>query len=146
MPDTKKRVVVGIDGSENSIDALRCALEEASLRGALLHVIYAFTSPTAVGVPVPADYYETLQKDAHTIIDESIASATEGFTGTLPEIARTVVPEAPGAALVDASEGAELVVVGSRGRGGFSSLLIGSVSTQCVYHAHCPVLVVRPRD
>ena len=141
-PTGQARIVAGVDGSDCSIEALKFAIEEARFRGAVVQAIYAFVSPTLVGVIPPQEYFEDLETQARKDLDEAVAKATAGVEEA-PSIIRTVVPESAGAALVGASEGAALLVVGSRGLGGFRELMLGSVSTQCVRHATCPVLVVR---
>jgi nucleotide-binding universal stress UspA family protein len=138
-----KRIVVGVDGSDCSVTAISFAIEEAGFRGAMVQAIYAFVSPTLVGIPAPQGYFDGLERQARELLDEAIAKATPA-TGATPQIVRTVVSGPPGEALIAASRGAALLVVGSRGRGGFRELLLGSVSSQCVHHAHCPVTVIRP--
>jgi nucleotide-binding universal stress UspA family protein len=139
---TKTRIVVGVDGSDCSVAALSFAVEEARLRGASVQAIYAFPCPTAFGVAAPQEYFDDLDGQAKAVLDQAIARAVPA-SASPPPILRTVVPGAPGEALIGTSEGATLLVVGSRGRGGFRELLLGSVSSQCVHHAHCPVTVVR---
>ncbi|HEV8064655.1 MAG TPA: universal stress protein [Acidimicrobiales bacterium] len=135
------RVVVGVDGSPSSVKALAFAVEEASMRGAILQILTTFPSPTMLGASVPEGYFENLEEQALAVIDEALGQVTG--VDSLPSVVRTAVPESPGAALVAASRGAALLVVGSRGRGGFMTLLLGSVSSQCVQHSECPVVVVR---
>lgn len=138
------RIVVGVDGSEASIRALRFALEEARLRGALLHLVHTFPSPTVQGVHVPREFFDNLEKNAEAVVDRALEEAADSTASAgEPEVVRSVIAESPVRALVDASEGATLLVLGSRGLGGFQSLLLGSVSSQCVHHAKCPVTVVR---
>ncbi|MGO9558414.1 MAG: universal stress protein [Acidimicrobiales bacterium] len=144
-PTGQARVVAGVDGSDCSIDALRLAIDEARRRGAVVQALYAFASPTLVGVIPPQEYFDDLQVQASKDLDDAVAKATAGIED-LPPIIRTVVSESAGAALVGASEGATLLVVGSRGLGGFRELMLGSVSAQCVRHAHCSVMVVRPPE
>ncbi|MGA2530567.1 MAG: universal stress protein [Acidimicrobiales bacterium] len=143
MSDTpaSSLVVVGVDGSPEAATALEIAIEEARLRSARLHVTYAYP---ALGAPLTGstghDYYEQTEHDAHDVLQKAAAAAasTEGL-----EVEWLGVPGNPAEVLIEASRGANLLVVGSRGRGGFMGLLMGSVSTQCVHHSHCPVLVVR---
>jgi nucleotide-binding universal stress UspA family protein len=134
-------VVVGVDGSPEAAIALEIAIEEARLRQARLHVTYAYP---ALASPLTGttghDYYEQTEHDAHDVLERAAAAA--------PEIADLDVewlgvPGNPAQVLIEASRTANLLVVGSRGRGGFLGLMMGSVSTQCVHHSHCPVLVVR---
>lgn len=135
-------VVVGVDGSEPSLRALRFAMKEARMRGARLRVVHAFVSPTLQGVRVPVEYFEGLKTAAEAVLDDAVSGVLTSSDGEAPEIVRSVVAEGASAALVAESKGADLLVVGSRGLGGFQSLLVGSVSMQCVHHAHCPVTVV----
>ncbi len=134
-------VVVGVDGSAEATTALEIAIEEARLRSARLHVTYAYP---ALGVPLTGstghDYYEQTEHEAHEVLERAAATApsTEGL-----EVEWLGVPGNPAEVLIEASRNAKLLVVGSRGRGGFIGLLMGSVSSQCVHHSHCPVLVVR---
>jgi nucleotide-binding universal stress UspA family protein len=134
-------VVVGVDGSPAAAIALEIAIEEARLRRARLHVTYAYA---ALGAPLTGstghDYYEQTEHDAKEVLQRASASApsTEGL-----EVEWLGVPGNPAEVLIEASREASLLVVGSRGRGGFIGLMMGSVSNQCVHHSHCPVLVVR---
>jgi len=136
-------IVVGVDGSAESKEALRWALEEARLRDATLRAVYAWHNPylLAPGFGPPEDFQpDALREQAAETLDAVI----EEVVGTSDVHVDTVVAEGPaGSVLVEAAEGAELLVVGSRGHGGFVGLLLGSVSQQCVTHAPCPVLVVR---
>lgn len=141
-----ERVVVGVDGSELSTEALAFAFEEASLRRAGLTVLHAwdvpfFDVPGHGGPGVPGAIRE-FQGDELRLLSESLAGWREKYPDV--EVRQTLVHQEPVKALVDASAGAALVVVGSRGRGGFRSMLLGSVSHALVHHARCPVAVVRP--
>jgi nucleotide-binding universal stress UspA family protein len=143
MTDTSStpRVVVGVDGSMLAANALEFAIEEAQLRHAALHVTYAYTvMASGVTGSTGKDYYEQVEGDAKAFLEEIKASApsTEGL-----DVEWLGVPGNPSEVLIEASRGATLLVVGSRGQGGFLGLLMGSVSTQCVHYSHCPVLVVR---
>ena len=143
MPDatTPPRIVVGVDGSPLSRSALEFATDEARLRGAALHVTYAYP---VIANPLTGstglDYYEQAESDAREVLQGLIADApsSEGV-----EVEWLAVPGNPSEVLIEASKGAVLLVVGSRGNGGFMGLIMGSVSTQCVQYSHCPVLVVR---
>ena len=134
-------IVVGVDGSPEAASALEVAIEEARLRRAVLHVIYAYP---AMGSPLTGstgkDYYLQTEHDAREVLEQAAAAAppTEDL-----DVEWLGVPGNPSEVLIGASRGASLLVVGSRGLGGFMGLMIGSVSNQCVHHAHCPVLVVR---
>ena len=140
-------IVVGVDQSEGARAALRFALEEAKLRRATLRVVhawqYGYIGATGVEGAYPAlggDIKE-LRAGAETALAETLReSIPEADT---VEIERRVVEGRPAAVLVAESRDADLLVVGSRGHGGFTGLLLGSVSQQCAHHAACPVVIVR---
>jgi nucleotide-binding universal stress UspA family protein len=137
----KPRIVVGVDGSPLADSALVFAIEEARLRGASLHVTYAYPAMgAALTGSTGKDYYEQVENDARELLQGLVAKApsTEGV-----EVEWVAVPGNPSEVLIEASKEAVLLVVGSRGVGGFMGLVMGSVSTQCVHYSHCPVLVVR---
>jgi nucleotide-binding universal stress UspA family protein len=148
-------IVVGVDGSPGGLEALRWALMEASLRGAALRVVHAWMVPLIDALPEPwaigsrplgpsdDEVHEHLEAAARSVLDASLAEASSMAPGL--EIHGELVEARPAAALLAAAEDADLLVVGSRGRGGFAALLLGSVSAQCVHHAPCPVVVV-PAD
>lgn len=140
--DAARPVVVGVDDSPGSVAALRFALREAVLRAAPLRVVHAWTVPAlgeAAGmVPLLLD---DLRREEQAVLDRAIEQATEGADPGV-ELQRVLVEDPPGRALVEASRDAQLVVVGSRGRGGFAGLLLGSVSQQVAHHAPCPVVIV----
>jgi len=139
------KIVVGVDGSAGSRDALRWAFAEAKLRGASLEVVIVWQYPITASLPTfgtmitPQDF----ETDART---ELLAIVTdEGISADAPIPVSTLVAEGNAArVLLDASDAAELLVVGSRGHGGFTGVLVCSVSQQCVNHAKCPVVVVHP--
>ena len=136
-------IVVGVDGSEPSTAALRFAVEEAALRKATLRVVSAWQVPPAVyagGVAPPTDALDVFEAAAHEIVDAAVAEAKRLQPGV--ECSSEVVAGAPASALIDECRDAVLVVLGNRGRGGFSSLLLGSVSQQVVHHASCPVVII----
>jgi nucleotide-binding universal stress UspA family protein len=140
-------IVVGIDGSPTSLDALRWAAAEARLRGSRLHVVGTYTTPIMstgyeLAVPDPAD----LQAAAEATLDAALEVVrSEGALEDL-EVDRRAVEGHAGERLISLSEDAQMLVVGSRGHGGFMGLLLGSVTTYAVNHARCPVTVVRPRE
>lgn len=144
------RIVVGVDGSDGSKTALRWAVDEARLHGARVVALYAWDVPV-----VPSDVTPVPQLDLVTLVTQRHESALELVTSVVDEVVGddtsvTVEPvavEGPAAsALIDAARAADLLVVGSRGLGGFAALVLGSVSQQCAQHAPCPVLIHRPRQ
>jgi nucleotide-binding universal stress UspA family protein len=146
-------IVVGVDGSESAQAALEFALEEAARWSAHVHAVTAFHSPEywpvvygmAGGMVVPPTMAE-LADDAERTARQALTDAT----GSVGPAARTVpvdvrvVPGSAGQVLLDQAAEADLLVVGHRGRGGIASACLGSVGLQCVLHAACPVVVVRP--
>jgi nucleotide-binding universal stress UspA family protein len=154
-------IVVGVDGSEGSVAALRWALAEAQLRGSTVRVVHAYQSPplptTEVGIGVagggigvPAAYVDDLEPlrqaietEAGKLIEQSLRRADgDSIEGLAIERAAVEGPAAQ--TLIESGRGAELLVVGSRGRGGFMGLLLGSVSQQCALHPPCPVVILPP--
>jgi nucleotide-binding universal stress UspA family protein len=137
----KGRVVVGIDGSQASLDALAWAARQADLTGARLEVLAAWEWPTSFGwaVPLPNDF------DPEAEVQSTLDDAAGTVRAAYPALAvdARVVRGHPARALVEASKGADLIVVGSRGHGEFVGMLIGSVSEYCTTNAHCAVLVHR---
>jgi nucleotide-binding universal stress UspA family protein len=154
-------IVVGIDGSAQAKHALEWALNEARLRGDTLVAVYAYdyhpawhtyaypegsipAYPDGPRMPFEAEEQEAQERAG------SLVAATLGEAGAQAEGVTVqglaVKNRRPAQALVEESKTAGLLVVGSRGRGGFTGLLLGSVSYQCVHHAACPVVVVPSRD
>ena len=144
-------IVVGVDGSEASGEALRWAAEEARLRSARVIAVHAwsFVPPQPIGDPgmlaVPAgDLPGQLDAEsdaARVTLDEAVGEVLGAEPGI--EVERKLVEGDAGEALVAESAGAELVVVGSHGRSGFRAALLGSVSRYVVDHSSCPVVVVK---
>jgi len=138
-------VVVGVDGSPTSERAISVAFQEASLRNAPLVAVHvwsdlgpkAFEDPRAAAL-VP----QGLEEDEHAILAESLAGWQEKYPDV--RVTREVYIDNPRARLLEWSKNAQLLVVGSRGRGGFKGMLLGSTSNSLVGGAHCPVVVVRP--
>lgn len=146
-------IIVGVDGSEQAQEALEWALDEARLRGTDVKAVYAY-------LPMPPDMYgfpgamvagqfdqvtEEYERQAGQVLREAVDKARARADGvTLTPV--TASGEAPVQALIDRSRDAELLVVGTRGKGGFTGMLLGSVSQQVVQHAHCPVVVVGHGD
>jgi nucleotide-binding universal stress UspA family protein len=134
-------VAVGVDGSPGSLAALRFAVAEARARKARLRAILAWTIP--IGGDLPGGMLPELVADFEKEAERELADCLAGVDTAGLEVEPVTVEGAAGRALLDASEDATILVVGSRGRGGFKGLLLGSVSGQCVDHAVCPVVVVR---
>jgi nucleotide-binding universal stress UspA family protein len=166
------RIVVGVDASPGARGALAWAATEARLRQAVLQVVYAYqargsavrdydptehSEPGRIGrvtpesqpshqdlpgmLPGRARVYEGFQNEADDLVDMLLGELEETLTGVA--VQRTVIDDRhPGKALLEESRDADLLVVGSRGHGGFSELMLGSVSHSVVLHAVCPVVVV----
>ncbi len=137
-----ERIVVGVDGSLGSIAALRWAVEEAALRGAVVEAVSAFHVPYVGGAPAmpvmldPAEFAAGAEAQLRKVVAEVDASA-------LGEPVRQMVLEgAASTVLVEAGRGSTLLVVGARGHGGLAGMLMGSVSRQVTEHATVPVVVV----
>jgi nucleotide-binding universal stress UspA family protein len=136
------RVLLGYDGSSSARIALSFAVEEAARRHARLVVAYSWTVPEFGYGPTPSAV-EELEAAGHALLDEAVAAAKEQDASLEVE---TVLEEGnPASRLIELCEQADLLVVGARGHGGFTSLLLGSVSDQLVHHSPIPVVVVRQR-
>lgn len=132
------RVVVGVDGSENSLAALRWALANSAPDDDIV-AITAWDIPTVTGVEGAMASIEGLADNAARILAETVAQvAPDGD----PRLTTAVYEGHSGQVLIDHSANADLMVVGARGHGGFISLLVGSVATYAVHHARCPLVVV----
>lgn len=142
---TGPRIVVGVDGSDSSKEALRWAVRQAGLTGATVEAVIAWHLPLLVGgsawAPLIALETSDLGEHAEKVLTEAIGSATG--SGGAVHIAPVVRGGNAAQVLIDAADGAELLVVGSRGYGGFTEALLGSVSQHCVHHAPCPVVIIR---
>ncbi|HAM21091.1 MAG TPA: universal stress protein UspA [Actinobacteria bacterium] len=145
-------IVVGVDGSADSDRALKWAANQAQLVGSRLHVVHAWEPPYAAPdslagtMPFLADDQGELAKHAQKILSDSIARCVPD--GSDLTVTSEVLEGYPSAMLTEVASGdhAELLVIGTRGLGGFSSMLLGSVAHQCLHHAVCPVAVIRPSD
>lgn len=136
-------LVVGIDGSPHSERALTWAAHEAARRGAAVLVIHAYDYPVAAATPIAASTMADIRAQAEELVAAAVANVRASAPGVPVRGEATFGSAAH--ALVTASAGGATVVVGNRGRGGFASLLLGSVSQQVALHAHGPVVVVRGR-
>ena len=142
----KGLIVVGVDNSAGAKEALRFALDEAKLRQATLRVVHTWQYGY-IGVsgmegfsPVIGADLGDLRRTAEVALDATLHQVAPDPNGVVVE--RRVVEGAPATVLVDESRLADLLIVGSRGHGGFAGLLLGSVSQQCAHHAACPVVIV----
>jgi nucleotide-binding universal stress UspA family protein len=135
------RIVVGVDGSENGLAALRWAIEEGRLRNASVEAVLAWHYPNTGVEFMPYTDASRFEDAARQTLDAALRTVCPD-DATQPRVEQFVVQDSPASALVGAAKDADLLVVGSRGRGGFAGLLLGSVSAQCVHHAPCPVVVV----
>jgi nucleotide-binding universal stress UspA family protein len=138
-------ITVGIDGSAHSTRALEWAIKEAAIRHAPVTVLTVHTVPMSpwTGHPytLPADADE--EQKAQQAAEELTLKATSQLGDAQPSsVTVRAISGFPAQALIEASRTADLMVVGSRGAGGFARLRIGSVSSQVVHHAHCPVVVI----
>jgi nucleotide-binding universal stress UspA family protein len=142
-----KLIVVGVDGSDSSRAALQWAYDEAAHHGAVLTVVNAWHPPSLPMSPpyghLPPDEYESQPKNEALALLEQFTSQ---LVPTEPAVdVRTSVAggKNPAEVLIERSEEADLLVVGSRGQGGFRNMLLGSTSQHLVAHANCPVVIVR---
>ncbi|MGW0818486.1 universal stress protein [Streptomyces viridiviolaceus] len=139
------RIVVGVDGSDSSKQALRWAVRQAELTRGVVEAVTAWDYPQfhgALGWLPPSSSDEAAVEGRAR---EELTTAVEETVGSQPpvEVRAEVRYGTPASVLLNASRGASLLVVGSRGLGGFAGLLLGSVAQHCVQHAACPVVVVR---
>jgi nucleotide-binding universal stress UspA family protein len=155
-------IVVGIDGSPGSDAALRWALAEARLRGSTVRILHAYhpvqvglgeaqLGATGLGAPAvyAADDLERLRstaaREAQGVIDGALQrTGPDAVSGI--EVKQETVEGAATQTLIEAGRSADLLVLGSRGRGGFLGLLLGSVSQQCAHHPPCPVVILPPPE
>jgi len=144
-PTAPERIVVGIDGSDGSMRALQWALAEVARWNAELVVAHAWTTPYPVepwGVVVTPTDPSRFEGGAHGLIESMMSAAVADGAPEPRSWTPMALEDASGPALVRASADAQMLVVGSRGRGGFRALLVGSTSLQCLHHACCPVTIV----
>lgn len=132
----QRRIVVGVDGSACSRAALAWAVRQAELTGAVVEAVTAWELPATSGLD--PQLYLDYPAAAAKMLTDAIAEA-----GGRATVHPRVKPGHAAEVLAGASAGAELLVVGSRGHGGFVGALLGSVSLHCLHHAHCPVAVIR---
>ena len=131
-------VVVGVDGSQESAAAVAWAEKYAESTGATLRLVSVWQWANSYGVPMRFDGYDPA-RDAQAMADKARANVSLGDD----RVNVVVVEGQPGPVLVNESDGAIALVVGSRGHGKVSTLLLGSVSSYCLHHAECPVVIIR---
>jgi nucleotide-binding universal stress UspA family protein len=139
------KIVVGVDGSPSSRAALRWAVRQAVLTGGTVDAVMAWQFPrilrTAAWAPIYVDEAAGLEEDARKTLDAVISDEVKPGDSQL--VTTRVVQGDPYVVLREAAADADLLVLGSRGHGGFADALLGSVGQYCVHHAHCPVLIMR---
>jgi nucleotide-binding universal stress UspA family protein len=152
MTNGTGRVVVGTDGSPGGRAALAFALHDAARRGAGVEVVRAFetaeTLAALCGAPISsigstARIHDAVLRETSRLVDD-VSAEVAGELTHLPAVTVTAIGGGAAEVLTRAGHDADLLVVGSRGRGGFASMVLGSVGLQCVLHASCPVTVVHP--
>jgi nucleotide-binding universal stress UspA family protein len=136
------RIVVGVDGSPASIEAIRWAAGQAALTGGVLVAVTAWSIPASYGVAFGGEDAIDWRQNAEQALDEALE---EALGADAAKVERIVDQGHPSYVMTEASKNADLVVVGSRGHGGFTGLVLGSVSQHVVAHAECPVVVTRTR-
>lgn len=146
----QRTIVVGVDGSKGSQEALRWAQREAELHGSRIHAVRAWepyagawASPLG-GFPAAAWSHSDAAHDALAELEKFIDRTIDGHNGVVVEASSVIGNPARMLMEIAERDQAEMLVVGSRGLGGFGRLMLGSTSEQCATHAHCPVMIVRP--
>ena len=137
----KKRIVVGVDGSPAAHNALDWAANEAQLRGATLEIDHVWNLPN-LGYGGFITQLDDFENDAKVLLEQISTRARQNYPDLVIETNLLQGPTAP--ALIDRGQVADLLVVGSRGHGGFTGLMLGSVSQQLVHHAIFPIVVIHP--
>ena len=138
--DEQHRIVVGVDGFESSKAALRWAIRQAKLTGAVVEAVIAWHIPVGTGW-IPAPDMPDYQEDAFTVLAEAINEMCTVDPDV--QVCPRVLEGRAGQALVEAADGADLLVVGSEGHRGLAEALLGSVGQYCANNASCPVVVMR---
>ena len=136
-----RRIVVGVDGSPSSMTALRWAILQAELTGCEVEAVIAWRLPSRYGFAAVTDRATDFEGDARKVLVDALNEVSSVEPDVV--IRSSVVEGHPAEVLVRAARGADMLVVGSRGHGGFTEAVLGSVSQYCVHHAPCPVLVIR---
>jgi nucleotide-binding universal stress UspA family protein len=139
-------VIVGVDGSSVSRVAVDWAARDAALRGTTLKLVHVLTPPAVMAfpeVPMPPGYLQWQEEEGRALLDTALKTVEEAAGDTRIEVTTEMVA---GPALADLSTGAQMMVVGCRGRGAFARGLLGSISTGLVHHAKCPVAIIHDED
>ncbi len=142
-----ERIVVGVDGSEISLHALRWALEEGRARGAGIEVVHAWQVPYVGYFPHTENRFDPVihERASDAVLDRALAAVRADELHDVP-VRRTSLRSGAAAGIIDLTDDADLVVLGSRGLGAVKGALLGSVTMQVTQHAHCPVVVVPPAE
>jgi nucleotide-binding universal stress UspA family protein len=138
--DEQRRIVVGVDGFESSKAALRWAIRQAKLTGAVVEAVIAWHVPVGTGW-IPASDVPDYQEDAFTVLAEAITEMCTVDPDV--QVCPRVLEGRAGEVLVEAADGADLLVVGSEGHRGLAEALLGSVGQYCANNASCPVVIMR---
>lgn len=142
-------IVVGIDGSDRARAALRWAVDEAKLHHDRVVAVFAWEPPLVAAVDIPptpdSAYLPELVAEAQQGAEAMLERAVAEVRGEGVEVEPTAIEGPAASVLLDAAEHADLLVVGSRGKGGLAGLLLGSISQQMAQHAPCPVVIHRRR-
>ena len=146
MSDEQGRIVVGVDGSPSSLAALRWAIKQAEMTGASVEAVTAWRNTPALAMAAPFTEADVNSPDAgiKEAAERMLRESVNAAAGSSTVAVKAEIGEGSAAQLLlSASEGASLVVVGSRGHGGFTGALLGSVGQALAQHAACPVLIYR---
>lgn len=139
------RIVVGLDGSPSSLDALRWAVRQAKLTGGVVDAVTAWQIPASITgygwAPIAMSECSDMERIAQRVAEEAISEAVA--PGDRPWVRGQTVQGTAARVLLDASADAELLVLGNRGHGKLADALVGSVGQHCIHHAHCPVVIMR---
>ena len=136
---TAQTILVGVDASASSVAALRKAAELAAALHAPIHAVTVWHAPATFDGTFAAEVWSP-EAEAREVLDASISEAFP--EGPPADLTSSIIPGPTASSLIDESRKAGMLVLGSRGRGGFRGLLLGSVSATCAQHAHCPVLIM----
>jgi len=138
---SNRRIVVGVDGSDPSKVALVWAIRQARLTGAVLDAVIAWDVPQTMRAPWPLTWGTDFRGLAEHLLTDAIADVPDSADRV--EIRPKTLRGNPAQVLLEAAAGADLLVIGNRGHGGFVEALLGSVGQECAHRATCPVVVIR---